>query len=113
VSLEDVVWGPPELRERYQQLIADQKQLMAGLGWTDVEMQMRKIRDLEFQFTRMRVEAGLFVVGFVQSLSKSLTGDENGIIERLKGWNKWLIDNIPKLANELANSLAPGLPTWR
>ena len=109
VSLEDVVWGPPELRERYQQLIADQKQLMAGLGWTDVEMQMRKIRDLEFQFTRMRVEAGLFVVGLVKALSKGLTGDEDGLMQRLKGWNEWLIANIPKLANELANSLAPGL----
>lgn len=109
-SIEDIVWGPPELRQRYQQLIQDQKQLTAGLGGqAGFEGELRKIRDIEFEFTRLKVEAQYFVIGLTKALSTALTGDENGLLERLRGWNQWLIANIPKLSQEFAQYLAPVL----
>jgi hypothetical protein len=48
-------------------------------------------------------------MALTKSLSKALTGDENGILMRLKSWNEWLIQNIPDLANKAATYLAPVL----
>lgn len=107
-SIEDIVWGPPELRERYKQLASDQRQLQAGLGG-DFEGNMRRIRDVEFEFTRLKVEAQYFVMALVKSLSTALTGSEGGLIERLKGWNAWLIQNIPQLAEKFSKYLVPVL----
>jgi len=109
VSAQDVIFGPPELRERYKTLSEDNRRIMAALGPADFEREMRRIRDVEFQFTRLRQEAGLFVMALTKSLSKALTGDENGILMRLKSWNEWLIQNIPDLANKAATYLAPVL----
>ena len=108
-SLEDILWGPPEIRDRYQQLIEQQKQLQSGLGGAGFEAQMKKIRDIGFQFTLLKVEAQYFVQGLASALSKALTGDENSLLKRLQDWNKWLIDNIPRLASEAASYLAPVL----
>lgn len=108
-SLEDIIWGPPELRERYHQLVEDQRQLMQGLGGAGFAHEMRKIRDIQFEFTRLRVEAQYFVMGLVKALSKALTGDEDGLLKRLRGWNQWLIENIPVLASKVSDNLAPAL----
>jgi hypothetical protein len=108
MSAEDVIWGPPELRERYAKLIADQRELQRGLGG-DFEGQMRKIRDVEFEFTRLKVEAQYFVMALTRSLSIALTGDENGLLERLRSWNTWLIQNIPVLAGQFTQYLVPVL----
>lgn len=107
VSAQDVIWGPPELRERYKMLVEDSRRIMTGMGMADFERQMRMIRDVEFQFTRMRQEAQLFVMALVKSLSKALTGDEFGILGKLKEWNEWLIKNIPDLADKFSSYLAP------
>lgn len=108
-SAEDVIWGPPEMRERYQQLIADNRRMMSGMGMMDFETQMRKIRDVRFQFTRMRQEGQLFVMGLVKDLSKGLGGDENSILIKLMGWNKWFIDNAPILRQKFSVYLIPVL----
>ncbi len=106
-SLEDIIWGPPELRERYQQLIADQKQLMAGLGGGDFETQMRRIRDIRFELTRFGVEVQYFSMSLAKALSKSLFGSESGLLDKFKSWNAWLIKNIPQLAEKLSTFLVP------
>lgn len=106
-SVEEVIWGPPELQHRYRQLIDDQKKLNSGLGGSSFETEMRKIRDIEFEFTRLKVEAQYFVMGLTKALSKALTGDENGLLQKLRGWNEWLIKNIPELASRFSNYLVP------
>src|SRR6266404_1936633 len=70
---------------------------------------MRKLRDIEFEFTRMRVEAQYFVMSLVKALSVALTGDENGLLQKLRQWNEWLITNIPRLSGEFATYLVPVL----
>lgn len=108
-SIEDIVWGPAELRDRYRTLIEDQKRLAAGLGGADFETQMKQIRDITFEFTRLKVEAQYFVMGLTKALSKALTGDENGLLKKLREWNEWLITNIPALADKFAIYLVPVL----
>ena len=108
-SIEDIVWGPAELRDRYRQLIQDQRALAAGLGGGSFEAEMKRIRDITFEFTRLKVEAQYFVMGLTKALSTALTGDENGILNRLRSWNEWLIANVPVLADKLSVYLAPVL----
>lgn len=107
VSAEDVLSGPPELRERYATLTNDIRRMIGGSG--DFETQLKKIRDIEFEFTRLKVEASMFALNLTKALSVALTGDENGLLQRLKSWNEWLIVNIPKLADEFSSYLAPAL----
>jgi hypothetical protein len=110
VSLEDIIWGPPELRERYQQLIKDQQRMGLGQDW---EGQMRRIRDVEFQFTRLWVEAQRFTMMFAGSLSKVLFGDQGDLEANLKMLNEKFISKMPQLADDLATKVAPILrTTW-
>lgn len=108
-SLEDIVWGPPEVQERMRQLMKDQKEMQAGLGGEDFETQMRRIRDVRFEFTRLKVEVQYLGMAVVKSLSKALFGDETALLGKLQKFNQWLIDNIPRIANDISTHLAPAL----
>jgi hypothetical protein len=107
VSATDVIYGPPELRERYKTLVEDSRRLTAGIGFADMERELRRIRDVEFEFTRLRQSAQLFVMGLTKALSIALTGDENGLLKRLRAWNEWLITHIPELATKFSTYLVP------
>jgi len=107
VTARDVMWGPPEIARRYRQLVADTRQVMAELGPEDFEHQMFKIRELEFEFTRIKNLLKLTAMGVVQSLSKALTGDESGLQNKLSGWIDKFIKDIPYIANTIATTLAP------
>lgn len=105
-SLEDIVWGPKELQERFGILQSDQAKMMNGLGG-DFESRVRRIRDIRFEFTRLGVEAQYFSMALTGALSKSLFGDENGLLDRLRSLNNWLIANIPSLAKQISQYLTP------
>lgn len=108
-SLEDIVWGPRELQERFHQLLSDQKELAKGLGGADFEKQMRQVRDIRFEFTRLGVEGQYFVMSLTKSLSKAMFGDENGLLKRLQEFNTWFIRNIPHIADQVTHHLVPAL----
>ena len=105
-SLEDIIWGPPELRERYGQLIKDQALMTGGLG-AGFETQMRQIRDIRFEFTRMGVELKYLSMGVVMSLSRALFGDETSLLSKLREFNDYLIKNLPNISDQIASKLAP------
>lgn len=106
VSLEDIVWGPKELQERFGTLTADQGRMQGGLGG-DFEQQMRMIRDVRFEFTRLEVELQYLSMGVVKSLSKALFGDEGSLLKQLRGFNEWFQGHLPEISDEIANRLAP------
>ena len=108
VDVQDVIWGPKEIGQRYHQLLQDQKELSAALG-PDFETQMFRIREIGFQFDRLRVAAQYFVMALTKDISKALTGDEDGLLNTLKGWVKWFKDNIPELASKFSTYLVPVL----
>ena len=106
VSLEDVIFGPPELRERYQQLMADERRMGLGQNW---EQQMRQIRDVQFQFTRMWLEAQRFAMYFAGDVSRALFGDKGDLEANLKQFNEKFIEKMPYLADQMANVVAPAM----
>jgi hypothetical protein len=105
VSMEDVMFGPPELRQRYAALMGDESRMGLDANW---EKQMRRIRDVEFQFTRMRMifERG-FIPQFVGSLSKQLFGDQGDLERNLDMFNEKFIRNLPKWSDELSTKIVP------
>lgn len=98
VSLEDIVWGPRELAERFQQLVTDQQ----GMGGEAYETQMRHIRDVTFEFTRMRVELKLLSMSVVKDLSIALFGDEDALLVKLRDFNDWFIKHLPAISRVIA-----------
>lgn len=107
-SLEDIIWGPKELKERFAELIDVQKQMTAEMGGTGgFERQMRYLRDINFEFTKFRVEMQWFGMFLARDLSKALFGDETKLLEKLREWNKWFVENMPRLSEFLAQRLAP------
>lgn len=105
-SLEDIIWGPRELQERFGVLQKDQQTMQQGLGG-DFETQMRRIRDIRFEFTRLGVEIQYFGMQLTKTLSKALFGDEDALLGKLQEFNKWFIAHIPEISNIITTYLAP------
>ena len=109
-SLEDIIWGPAELRERYKELVDLETRMFSRAGGgQDMESQMRKIRDIRFEFTKMRVEAQVFAFALTRDLSKALFGDENSLLTRLRQFNDWFQRDFPSISSRIATSLVPVL----
>jgi hypothetical protein len=115
VSIEDIVWGPKELQERYQKLVQEQKQIEGGFGGS-TEQRLRQIRDLRFEFTRLEVAATELSRGFAVDLFTKLFGGTDAQ-KRLTEFVDHVINVLPRIATELADALAPTLKNvwaiWR
>lgn len=105
-SLEDIVWGPKELRDRFGVLISDQQRMQTGLG-PDYEKQLKTIRDIRFEFTRLEVEGKYFAMYLVKSLGALLGGDESTLLRKFREFNDWFQKNMPRISQELATRLVP------
>ena len=103
-SLEDIVWGPPELQERYKALIEYQRGTVMA---PDFEKQMRQIRDVRFEFTKLEVAGQYFAMNLVAALSRGLFGDENSLAKNLQKLSRWIQLNGTHLADSLARYLVP------
>ena len=103
-SLEDISWNP-ELRERYKKLM----NLSAGMNTPDdAGAQLKYIRDIRFEFTRLKVEAtyGMQWVGYY--LIKFLGGPLGSVKGTLEKMNDWLTVNMPRWTSKIAEFLAWG-----
>jgi hypothetical protein len=107
-SLGEIAWNP-ELRERFDQLVEDQNRLQAGLG-PDFEEQMKRIRDIRFQFTRLEVEAQYLGMSVVTNLMRAFGTGPDQILGRLQKMNDWIIQNLPALSQKIAVYF---LPIWK
>jgi len=108
-SLEEIIWGPPELAERYRQLVKDQTVMMKELGGPDFEKKMRNLRDIRFEFTRMGVEIQYFGMRLTESIMDKLFGGPASLEQKLDKLNNWFQLNIPRIADMLANQIAPAM----
>lgn len=106
-SVEEILWGPPELQERFQQLMKDENKMLEALGGADFEKQMRGLRDIRFEFTRLGLGLQVFSMVFVKDLSKALWGDENAFRNKLESFVNWFEEKLPGLAQSLATQVAP------
>jgi hypothetical protein len=106
-SMEEIIWGPPELAERYRQLIADQTNMIKVMGGETGERAFRKIRDIEFQFTRMGPELIMFSRKFTEDLVVKMFGSLDNFENKLKHLNDWFQANIPMIADKITGVLVP------
>lgn len=107
--LEDLTWDP-ELRARTQQLIADQKAMAPEGSGEDFEAQMKKIRDIRFQFTRMEVEGQYLAMNAVSSFLTALGYGPDTLLHKLETFNDYVIKNMPQISDWLAHRF---MPVWR
>lgn len=106
-SLEEIIWGPPELAERYRNLIRDQERLLKSLGGADFDRQMRRLRDIRFEFTEIGVSVKYLGMDIVRHLARTILGDDDTVRDKIRGWNEWLMNSLDKIASRIATDLAP------
>ncbi len=112
-SLEEIIWGPPELAERYHQLVKDQTEMLKYLGSDGGEKAFRKIRDIEFQFTRMEPALKIFGMKLTEDVINKLFGGSESLEQRLKEFNAWFQSpsGFVHIADVASNVIAPALRT--
>lgn len=109
VSLEDVIMGPPELKERYSMFLGTEERMMAGMGGEQVFQQnMKRIRDVQAQLDLFKFEVQMTIMDLSGKLSKALFGDGD-VLGKLQEFNKWFEKHSPEIATWIATRLTPVL----
>ena len=101
--MENLMWDP-ELRERSKQLIADQKAMATDM---DFDAQMRKIRDVRFEFTRMEVEVKYLGMHVVTDFMKALGMGPDDLLKKLRQVNAWIIKHMPEISATIVKYFKP------
>jgi Transglycosylase SLT domain len=104
--LENLAWDP-ELQGRAKQLIQDQRVMAPG---GDFNAQMRKIRDIRFEFTRMEVELQYLGMHVVQDFMQALGVGPDQLLNRLRQFNNWVTYSLPEISKKVVQYF---LPIWR
>jgi hypothetical protein len=106
-SMGEIRWDPTgELQGRMQQLQEDQR-AMAPSG--DYDAQMRKIRDVRFEFTRMDVELQLIGMNTVQAFMKALGTGPDELLTKLQTFNHLVTTNVPMIVDKIVKLF---MPVW-
>ena len=77
-SMQDIAWNP-ELRSRFMDLQKIQDTMMGGLGG-DFESNMRSIRDIRFEFTKLKVEVTYLLMNLASTLFKAFGTSADGLL---------------------------------
>jgi hypothetical protein len=101
--LENLMWDP-ELRERTRQLIADQRAMAPG---EDFDAQMKKIRDIRFEFTRLEVEVKYLGMTVVRDFMQALGVGPDWLLSKLRWFNNWVIKTLPELSRRFVTWFMP------
>lgn len=96
----------PELRERARELIAAQRG-MAPDG--DFEAQMKKVRDIRFEFTMLEVEVKYLAMNTVNDFLRQLGMGPDDLLKKLRGLNSFIQHDMPEISHKLATMF---LPVW-
>jgi hypothetical protein len=107
--LENLTWDP-ELRKRTAQLIADQRAMAPEGAGTDFESQMRKVRDIRFEFTRMEVEGQYLAMNVVEGFMKALGVGPDELLGKLQKFNDWVTHNLPEISSKIVTLF---MPVWK
>ena len=97
-DLKDVALNP-ELRERFARLRGQSFAMMPG---GDYQEQMKKARDIQFEFTRMKLEMtyGFQQIGYY--FMKSMAGPINELLGFLRKTNDFIQKNLPNISKKVA-----------
>jgi hypothetical protein len=97
-NINDIAWVP-ELSQRYTALMQQSKQMETP---GDAEAGVKKVRDIRFEFTRMKVEIMYGLQWIEYYLIKYLGGPLDIIENKLKSVNDWLTKNMPTWSEKVA-----------
>jgi hypothetical protein len=104
--LENLTWDA-ELRDRTRRLIEDQRRMAPG---GDFDLQMRKVRDIRFEFTRMEVELQYLAMHTVLDFLHALGTGPDELLEKLRKFNDWVISDMPAIAHRIVTEF---MPIWK
>lgn len=104
-SLSEVAWDP-ELHARFLTLVDDQKKLEDQLG-TDFSQQMKSIRDLRFEFTRLQVAGQYIGMKVVSDIFKSFGLTIEDVMLKLRSLSSWVQEHLPQISGVIADTLVP------
>jgi hypothetical protein len=110
-SMQEIAWDP-ELNKRFLQLSEDQDTMAKSMG-SDFDANMRSIRDLRFEFTRLHVAMEYLGMEFVNKLFEKFGMTLGDVHEKIEKFITWFQEHIPAIADELATDFVPILKdTW-
>lgn len=103
MSYEDLFYATPEQYNRFLQLNSLGKTLEAP---EELDKTLVKIRDIQYEFSKMRMIAQYGTRWVVYFLGQMLGGDVDKIHTKLKNLNDLLIEKIPVMAEKIAKVLS-------
>ena len=100
-TFEEIAWNP-ELLARYNEL-----RRLVGQAATpaDASAQLRLIRDVGFEFTKLMTTMRVATEWITYHLGKMFGGEIKKIRDWLRNINKWLVENMPKWTEKIATFL--------
>jgi hypothetical protein len=111
VTLPEIIFGPPELQGRYHTLIQDETAMLKLLGGDQGESAFRRIRDIEFQFTRLEPALKIFAMKLTEDVINKMFGGTESLEMRMKNFVDWFESpaGFVKLSDQFSNVLAPAI----
>lgn len=111
-SVEEVMWNP-ELRKQYHEL---RSLVGAASAPKDAQEQWRMIRSVGFEFTKLMTLLKMGAEQVSYYLAKIFGKDIQQLRKWLQDINKWILENLPKWSEKIAQFLARfvriGKVTW-
>ena len=104
-SMAEIAWDP-ELNQRFLELSHLQDQLAAKLG-ANFNEDMRAIRDLRFEFTKLKVTLEYLSFKLAAGLFEKLGLTSDSISAKIEKLTTWLSNHLPEASSKLANTLLP------
>jgi hypothetical protein len=102
-TLEQIAFDP-ELHRRFVELQTLQKTLTGQLG-PNFEENMRRIRDIRFEFSKFSVEMQYFLMNVVSKIVEGLGGEK--FLNNLQDLNAYIVQHIPEWSTMIANLVVP------
>jgi hypothetical protein len=104
-SINDISWNP-ELRSRFKELERIQTVMQASQGG-DFQANMRRIRDIRFEFTKFSVEGTYLLQNLANALFKSFGTGPDDLLKKLKDWNEWIETHLDEISDKITTYLNP------
>jgi hypothetical protein len=104
-SIEDIAYIP-ELRERYFRLIDEQRILERGFGEPgNYEKDMRYLRDIRFEFQRLKVESVYAMQHIGSQILRNLRSPIGDVHQAFSKFNDWIRDHMPEWTEKVSGWL--------
>jgi hypothetical protein len=111
LTLPEIIFGPVEVQERYHVLIQDETKMLELLGGDQGESAFRRIRDIQFQFTRLEPALKIFAMRLTEDVMNKLFGGSETLEGRMRDFVNWFEspEGFVRISDNIANVLVPAI----